>query len=124
VFLTALLVLLAIGVALGAYAIFAPRRTAAVEAPAHDPAPARPQQSPLTEAQRVDTVFAMGSLDSDEATRRLTEALDDPSETVALAAAHALAASGRADALRAYFDAHPGDRAARLANTIDWMHAS
>ena len=115
-----LLALLAIGIAIGAYAYFAPRRPVAVEAAPQPAAEAPPQ----TEAQRVDAVFAMGALDGDESTRRLTQALDDPSETVALAAAHALAASGRGEIVRTYVDAHPNERTTRLRETIDWMHGA
>ncbi len=122
-FLIVLLALLAIGIAVGAYAIFAPRRPAvAVEAASTPVAASR--SSAASEAERVDAVFAMGALDGDEATRRLTEALDDPSETVALAAAHALATSGRQGMLRAYVDAHPSERTTRIAETIDWMHTN
>ena len=117
-----LLAVLAIGIAIGAYAMFAPRKPVAVEtvAPQAAAAEAPPVQ---TEAQRVDAVFAMGALDGEESTRRLTAALDDPSETVALAAAHALATSGRSEIARAYIAAHPGERTTRLRETIDWMHA-
>jgi HEAT repeat protein len=121
VFVAVLLGLLAIGIAIGLYAILAPRRREAVEAAS----PAVPAEShpPQTEAQRVDAVFAMGALDGAESTRRLTAALDDPSETVALAAAHALAGSGRSEIVRAYVATHPDDRTARLRETIAWMHA-
>ena len=106
--------------AIGAYAYFAPRRPAAISAAA--PPAAAEAPAPQTEAQRVDAVFAMGALDGEESTRRLSEALDDPSETVALAAAHALAGSGRGEIVRAYVAAHPGERTTRLSETLDWMH--
>ena len=120
-FVTALRVLLAIGIASGAYAMFAPRKPAAVDA---GPQPSPAEAPPQTEAQRVDAVFAMGALDGEESTRRLTAALDDPSETVALAAAHALAGSGRGAVLTGYAQANPGARAQRLVDTIGWMHES
>ena len=114
-------ILLAV-LAIGAYAMFAPRKPVAVEAAPRD---ARlGAQSEPSEAQRVDAVFAMGALDGEESTRRLTAALDDPSETVALAAAHALAGSGRGVLLERYAAAHPGARAQRLVDTIGWMHES
>jgi hypothetical protein len=120
-FLIALLVVLAIGLALGAYALFAPRRVAAEPVVAQaNVGTSAPVQ--LTEAERIDAVFAMGALDGDESTRRLALALDDPSETVALAAAHALAGSGRGELVRSYVAAHPGERTTRLGETLDWMH--
>ena len=119
-FVGILLALLAVGIAIGAYAYFAPRRPVAVEAA---PQAAVAETPPQTEAQRVDAVFAMGALDGDESTRRLTDALDDPCDTVALAAAHALVRSGRGETLRSYAQAHPGERSERLVDTIGWMHA-
>jgi len=114
-----LLAVLAIGIAIGAYAMFAPRKPVAVEAaPPEAPSETRAEQ---TEAQRVDAVFAMGALDGDESTRRLTAALEDPSETVALAAAHALAGSGRGEVVRAYIAAHPSERNTRLSVTLDLL---
>lgn len=115
---TVLLGLLAIGIAIGIYAVVAPRRP--VEAAR--PAPGVPAGASQTEAERVDEVFALGALDGDESTRRLTDALDDPSETVALAAAHALAGSGRGAILADYARANPGARSQRLVDTIGWMH--
>ncbi|HEY8322708.1 MAG TPA: hypothetical protein VIG46_13040 [Candidatus Baltobacteraceae bacterium] len=115
-----LLGLLAVGIAIGVYAIVAPRRPVAVETARSAPAGASPPTP--TEAERVDEVFALSALDGDESTRRLTAALDDPSETVALAAAHALAASERGAILTAYARANPGARSQRLVDTIEWMH--
>ena len=112
--------LLAVGIAIGIYAMVAPRRPVAVEAA--KAAPDGPPAASQTEAERVDEVFALGALDGDESTRRLTAALDDPSETVALAAAHALAGSGRGAILAAYARANPGARSQHLVDTIGWMH--
>ncbi len=119
-FLIVLLGLLVVGLAIGAYALFAPRRAVPVAASQTPVAP--PPANIASEAERVDAVFAMGALDGDEATRRLAEALDDPSETVALAAAHALASSGRSAVLDAYAASHPGARSSQLTQTIGWMH--
>lgn len=111
------LALIVAGLAIGAYAAFAPRRPAVATAASQPGAPAQ-----LSEAQRVDAVLATGSLESDDATAYLVAALDDPSEAVALAAAHALAGSGRGDALRRHLESRPGERSERLADTIGWMH--
>lgn len=72
----------------------------------------------LTEPARCDMVFAMAALDDDASRDVLRRALDDPSETVALAAAHALVRRGHAAVLERYFAAHPGERATRIAQTL------
>lgn len=72
----------------------------------------------LSESGRCDMIFALAALDDPASLELLEGALDDPSETVALAAAHALASRGDAARLRRYFAAHPGHRAARIAQTL------
>jgi len=109
-----LLAILVIGIAIGAYALLAPRKVAAIVPPS-----AAPSAAAMSEAQRVDAVFATGALESDESTAYLVAALDDPSEAVALAAAHALAGSGRSAALQAYLRNDPGARSDRLRDTVD-----
>lgn len=126
-----IIALLVIGIALGAYAIFAPRRVAQVAADAatrsvdeanaagtHAFADPPSPLAGLSEAERCEVVFAMAALDDDESREHLRAALNDPSETVALAAAHALAGSGHIAAVNAYAQQNPGPRAQRLLDTI------
>ena len=72
----------------------------------------------LPEPARCDMVFAMAALDDDASRAVLERALDDPSETVALAAAHALANRGQGVLLERHFAANPGERATRIAETL------
>jgi hypothetical protein len=76
----------------------------------------------LPEAARCDMVFAMAALDDDASRSVLERALDDPSETVALAAAHALANRGQGVLLERHFAANPGERATRIAETLALLH--
>lgn len=129
----ALLIVLVAGVAIGAYALLAPR--------AHTPQPvpaAPPPQEPLapgtgwteeagtefaglSEAARCDLIFAVGDLEDERSHRLLLHALDDPSDAVSLAAAHALVRRGSGDAVDAYAHAHPGERAERIVTTLALM---
>ena len=125
-----LLVVLVVGAAIGAYALLAPRK---VEAPA--PVPEQRSVEPLrvssawtseageefgglSEAARCDMVFAVADLEDERSRGLLVHALDDPSETVALAAGHALMNAGRADQVKAYAAQHPGTRAQTLMETL------
>lgn len=72
----------------------------------------------LSESGRCELIFALEALDDPASLAMLEAALDDPSETVALAAAHALASRGGGVRLQDYFAAHPGHRAARIAQTL------
>ena len=125
-----LLVVLVVGAAIGAYALLAPRK---VEAPA--PSPSARSVEPLqvssawtseageefgglSEAARCDMVFAVADLEDERSRGLLVHALDDPSETVALAAGHALMNAGRSDELKAYVAQHPGTRAQTLVETL------
>lgn len=74
--------------------------------------------SDLSEPARCDMAFALSALDDPASLRVLESALSDPSETVALAAAHALLRRGQRTALEAHFAANPGDRARRLQQTL------
>ena len=128
-----LIALLIIGIALGAYALFAPHRAKPVPADAANSdvetnangvsnAHAFPDPpsalAGLSEAERCEVVFAMATLDDDESREHVRTALNDPSETVALAAAHALASSGHIAAVNAYAQANPGPRSQKLLDTI------
>lgn len=122
-----------LGAALGAYAILAPKKTASV--PVLDTAviepgeiasitesdwthEAGPEFAGLGESARCDLIFALAALSDEASERLLVHALDDPSETVALAAAHALARGGRIEAVRAYAECHAGPRAAELLQLV------
>lgn len=132
---TALIVVLAmlvLGAAIGAYALLAPRKPVEVnEAPAAQPRTIEPVRNTsawtseagdefagLSEAARCDMVFAVADLDDERSRGLLAHALEDPSETVALAAGHALIGSGRADEVKAYVASHPGARAQSLMETL------
>ncbi len=124
----ALAVVFAVGIALGIYAWRAPR--------AHDPAPApAPQVEPwsattdwtaqagaefagLSESARCDLIFAVSDLQDDRSHQLLSHALDDPSDAVALAAAHALARRGSAAAVSEYAQRRPGERSERIVQTL------
>ncbi|MHB8148205.1 MAG: hypothetical protein ACYDGM_13235 [Vulcanimicrobiaceae bacterium] len=125
---TLLLVLAIVGIALGLYAWKAPRRIP--EQPA-----ARGEREPLnattgwtseagddfaglSEGARCDLVFAVAAFDDERSNRLLEHALDDPAEAVATAAAHALASTDRRAAVDRYLEAHPGERAQRIAGVI------
>ena len=131
IFIAALFV---IGVAVGAYAFFAPRAGRA--APEMDDAPPRgpeaatgstwaheigPEYAALSESARCDLIFAVGALDDERSRRLLVHALDDASATVALAAAHVLARSGRIGEVRAYVEAHRGARSDELVQLLSIM---
>ncbi|MDQ2872199.1 MAG: hypothetical protein M3R35_03605 [Candidatus Eremiobacteraeota bacterium] len=132
----ALWILLAIFIvgAVGAtIALLAPKRIAAQAAALKEPAPLEPAAEPpasdwtaqageefagLSEPARCDLIFAVAALDDARSHQLLVHALDDPSEAVALAAAHALARNGRGGDLDAYASAHPGARADTLVSTL------
>jgi hypothetical protein len=72
----------------------------------------------LSEAARCDMIFAIAELPGDDRIATLQQALDDPSEAVALAAANALTARGESTAVRRYFSARPGGRSERIARDL------
>lgn len=127
----ALIVAFAIGAALGVYALFAPRRNAErapVEVPRTDlrvdtafNAATQAEFDSLPEAARCDMIFAVSALEDDRSAQLLEHALDDSSETVALAAARALKERGRSDTVDAYLGRHPGERAERIARTLSLL---
>jgi hypothetical protein len=127
----------AAGLAVGLYAMFAPR---AVPQAAREPELREPSEAPpdaaaaepeadwtteageefagLPEAARCDLIFAVCDLRDDRSQQLLVHALDDPSDAVALAAAHALAQRGCSDAVDTYAQQHPGERAQQLLETL------
>ena len=122
-------VIFAIGVAAGIYALRAPR--AAVTAPPAQAPPPEPWSATadwtaqageefagLSESARCDLIFAVCDLSDERSEQLLRHALDDPSDAVALAAAHVLARRGCAGAVNEYAQHHPGERAERIVQTL------
>ena len=123
-----------LGVALFLYAKFAPSKTAAQSLNSKiEPAQvAEPVESPwtneagaefagLSESARCDLIFAVAALDDEASARLLVHALDDPSPTVALAAAHALARGGRIDEVSEYARTHDGARSEELLQLLSLL---
>lgn len=127
-----LAVVFAAGVAVGLYAMFAPRAQTPIQTAPEAPHEVVPQPAAaadwtteagdefagLPEAARCDLIFAVCDLRDDRSHQLLVHALDDPSDAVALAAAHVLAQRGCSDAVDAYAQQHPGERAQRLIETL------
>ena len=127
-----LLVIVAIAICVGLYAWLSPERTAVEEAPLPPNEPWKPDTAwtaqageefaTLSEAARCDLVFAVADLNDERADGLLVHALDDPSEPVALAAAHVLEKRGASDRVRAHVKRHPGARAERIEETLSLLH--
>ncbi len=119
----ALLVLVAAAV-VAAVLLFARRRPPQIEpietkSDARDwTAAAGAEFAHLSEADRCDLVFAVAALEDARSQRLLEDALDDPSEAVALAAARAMTQRGRNAELERYL-ARPGERSRRIAATLE-----
>lgn len=125
-------IVFAAGLVLGVYAMRAPRAV-----PAQPSAPAPPLESwqpttawtreageefaGLSEAARCDLIFAVADLHDERSRQLLVHALDDPSDAVALAAAHALVRRGESYAVDEYAGHHPGERSERLARTLELL---
>jgi hypothetical protein len=75
----------------------------------------------LSEPTRCDLVFAAAKVTDTSSSSFLERALNDPSESVVLAAAHALAASGRATILERFLRQYPQGRAARIAGMLSLL---
>ncbi len=129
----AIAVLFVLGILLAIYAVVAPRRSAE-EPTLLDSVDREPLQATtdwtneagqefagLSESARCDLIFAVAALQDERSTHMLEFALRDPNETVALAAAHALAGSGRAPIVERFLAQHPGDRAKRIVGTLTLM---
>ncbi len=126
--------LFALGLAIGAYAIFAPaRETARTEpepAAADRPAPplddswtrdAGDEFSRLSESARCDLIFAVEVLDDERSHRLLLHALADPSEPVALAAARTLAKRGYVDDVRRMVQTARGARGNEFMDVLSLL---
>jgi hypothetical protein len=122
----------AVGVVLGIYALRAPRAAAPVETeklPPLEPwtastdwtSEAGAEFAGLSESARCDLIFAVADLQDERSHRLLAHALDDPSDAVALAAAHVLARRGDSQTLDEYARRHPGERSERLARTLELL---
>jgi hypothetical protein len=129
----AIAVLFLLGIALGVYAVAAPRALG-IEPTLLDQVAPEPMQATtawtneagqefagLCESARCDLVFAVAALDDDRSSHLLEFALQDPNEAVALAAAHALAGSGRAATVERFLAQHPGERAERIVSTLSLL---
>ena len=129
----AIAILFVLGIGLGLYAVVAPRR-ASEGLTLLDQVEKEPLQATtdwtdeaghefagLSESARCDLVFAVAALRDDRAHHLLEFALRDPNEAVALAAAHALAGSGRAPTVERFLAQHPGDRAERIVSTLSLL---
>ena len=125
----------AVGVLVALYAWLAPRAPAAdTKQPSTmqntEPQPAQVQGTTdwtsqageefagLSESARCDLIFAVAHLDDDRSHQLLVHAMDDPSDAVATAAAHALAQRGSQEVVQQYAQQHPGERAERIVQTI------
>lgn len=125
---TTLLIAMLVAVCAGAAMLIWMRRPAGVQLDRRDAAPAAMWTADagdyfgnLSESARCDLVFAVSALDDDRSRQLLVRALDDPSETVALAAAHALARRGDRDAIAQHNADHPGERAQRLTSALELL---
>jgi hypothetical protein len=77
----------------------------------------------LSESGRCDLIFAVAALEDQRSQGLLERALDDPSEPVALAAAHALASHGCRTNVDRYLAANPGARATHIASLLALLAA-
>jgi hypothetical protein len=119
--LLSLLVVLAI-----ALAIALRRRRVAVYAlppaapgPANWLAPVGADSGTLSEAQRCDLIFAVATLEDDASEALLAHALEDPSEAVALAAAHALTRRRGLETLERHLGQCASERARALRLLVE-----
>ncbi|HUY41706.1 MAG TPA: hypothetical protein VMV82_09095 [Candidatus Dormibacteraeota bacterium] len=129
----AIAILFVLGIALGIYAVVAPRPStneptlldqvdlAPLLATSEWTNEAGHEFAGLSESARCDLIFAVAALDDERSSHLLEVALQDPNEAVALAAAHALAGSGRAAAVERFLAQHPGDRAERIVSTLSLL---
>lgn len=118
VLVVSLLVVLAI-----ALTIVLRRRPAAVYALPPPPenwlAPVGEDFTALSEAERCDLIFAVAALEDDKSEALLAGALGDPSEGVALAAAHALARRGGLETLERHLAQCASERARSLRLLVE-----
>jgi hypothetical protein len=75
----------------------------------------------LSEAERCDFIFACQALDDRESLEIIELALDDPCESVAIAAARAMARRGQTADLQRYFSGRSDDRSVRIASAVELL---
>lgn len=128
--MNALIVFLAVifvaGLAAGAYAIFAPKKSPApvpVPVAAPEAAIAAPEAEfdSLGDSARCDFIFGISVLEDERTRSLLFHALDDRSEAVALAAAHVLARSGNIDEVRRHVATQDPSRRDALMQLLSVM---
>jgi hypothetical protein len=120
------------GLVIGGYALLAPRTAVRTAQPLPPLDPWKPttewttqagaEFAGLAEPARCDLIFAVSGLQDERSQQLLIHALDDPSDAVALAAAHALVRRGDSAAVDDYMERHPGERSARLARTLELLN--
>lgn len=88
-------------------------------APANWLAPVGEEFTTLSEAERCDLIFAVAALEDESSERLLAQALGDPSEGVALAAAHALARRGGLETLERHLTQCASERARSLRLLVE-----
>lgn len=127
--------LVAAGLVLLLYARIAPSKPLPAPAPAREEPPvwttstgwtaqAGEEFAGLSEAARCDLIFAVADLQDERSRELLGHALDDPSEAVALAAAHALLRRGAGRVVSDYARAHEGARSRRLLDSLELLAGS
>jgi hypothetical protein len=123
---TAVLLALIAGIALFAYLFFS-RRRSRIELAHSGPPVTRAVEwtrqagddlGELNEPARCDLVFAIAELDDDRSRALLIDALADPSSTVSLAAAHALARKGHGSDVQLYASKANGERSKELLELL------
>jgi hypothetical protein len=120
----ALIVVVAIVAVIALVLLLAPRRQeprVALDAPQLRSDARWDEFAGLSESARCDLVFAVAALDGERSHPILEHALGDPSEAVALAAAHALTSQRQTDIVQTYLASHPGERAQRIAQALDLL---
>lgn len=126
----ALVALVVLGIAIGAYAYLAPRaKERAWNKREGEPLyattdwtnEAGDEFAGLSESARCDMIFAVGALEDERSQRLLEHALNDPAEAVAVAAAHVLNGSGRRTVVETFLMQHPGARADRISQTLSLL---
>lgn len=127
---TAIILVIIVGALIGAYAFMAPRRAERVRAQqSGEPMRATTdwtneagdEFAGLSESARCDLIFAVAALEDERSQQLLEHALNDPSEAVALAAAHVLISSGRQSVVQTFLARNPGRRADRIAQTLSLL---
>lgn len=75
----------------------------------------------LSALERCDFIFACEALDDRESLIFIKRALDDPCESVAIAAARAFARRGHTEELERYFAQRSDERSLRIARAVELL---